>query len=74
MFLAFNMNPGETPDTMEPYIVANKLKWFRNTQVRRTVAYSVDKDAIIRDVQHGLSYPQWSSISPSAGDFHNPDV
>lgn len=74
IFLTFNMNPGETPDTMEPYVGANKLKWFQNTQFRQAVAHSVDKDAIIRDVQHGLGYPQWSSISPSAGDFHNPDV
>ena len=73
-FLAFNMNPGETPDTMEPYVAADKLKWFRNTQFRQAVAHIVDKDAIIRDVHHGLGYPQWSSISPSAGDFHNPDV
>ncbi len=73
-FLTFNMNPGENPDTMEPYVAANKLKWFQDTQFRRAVAHIVDKDAIIRDVHHGLGYPQWSSISPSAGDFHNPDV
>lgn len=73
-FLAFNMNLGENPDTMEPYVAASKLKWFRNTQFRRAVAHIVDKDAIIRDVQHGLGYPQWSSVSPAAGDFHNPDV
>ena len=73
-FLTFNMNTGETPDTMEPYVAADKLKWFRNTQFRQAVAHIVDKDAIIRDVHHGLGYPQWSSISPSAGDFHNPDV
>ena len=73
-FLAFNMNPGQTPDTMEPYVAATKLKWFRNTQFRRAVAHIVDKEAIIRDVQHGLGYPQWSSIGPAAGDFHNPDV
>ncbi len=73
-FLTFNMNLGENPDTMEPYVEANKLKWFRNTQFRQAVAHIVDKEAIIRDVQHGLGYPQWSSISPSAGDFHNPDV
>ncbi len=73
-FLTFNMNLGENPDTMEPYVAADKLKWFRNTQFRRAVAHIVDKEAIIRDVQHGLGYPQWSSISPSAGDFHNPDV
>lgn len=73
-FLTFNMNPGANPDTGEPYVVPNRLKWFQNTQFRRAVAYSVDKDPIIRDVQHGLGSPQWSSISPSAGDFHNPDV
>ncbi len=72
-FLAFNMNPGNS-DTMEPYVVADKLKWFQNTQFRRAVAHIVDKDAIIRDVQHGLGYPQWSSVSPAAGDFHNPGV
>ena len=74
IFLTFNMNLGENPDTMEPYVEANKLKWFRNTQFRRAVAHIVDKEAIIRDVHHGLGYPQWSSISPSAGDFHNPEV
>ena len=73
-FLTFNMNLGENPDTMEPYVAADKLKWFRNTQFRRAVAHIVDKEAIIRDVQHGLGYPQWSSISPAAGDFHNSDV
>lgn len=73
-FLTFNMNPGTNPDTGEPYVVPNRLKWFQNTQFRRAVAHSVDKDAIIRDVQHGLGSPQWSSVSPSAGDFHNPDV
>ena len=73
-FLTFNMNSAANPDTGEPYVVPNKLKWFRNTQFRQAVAHSVDKETIIRDVQHGLGYPQWSSISPAAGDFHNPDV
>ena len=73
-FLAFNMNPGANPDTKEPYVAQNKLKWFQNTQFRQAVAHSVNKDVIIREVQHGLGYPQWSSVSPAAGDFHNPDV
>ncbi len=73
-FLTFNMNSGTNPDTGDSYVVPNKLKWFRNKEFRKAVARSVDKNAIIRDVQHGLGYPQWSSISPAAGDFHNPDV
>ena len=73
-FLGFNVNPGQSPDTGEPYVAAHKLDWFGNLQFRQAVAHSVDKDTIIDDVQHGLGYPQWSSISPAAGDFHNPDV
>ena len=73
-FLAFNVNPGVSADTGQPYLAAGKRDWFGNVEFRRAVAHSVDKDAIIDGVQHGLGYPQWSSVSPAAGDFHNPDV
>jgi peptide/nickel transport system substrate-binding protein len=73
-FLGFNMNPGQSQDTGEPYVSPEKLEWFRNKQFRQAVAHVIDKDAIIDDVQHGIGYPQWSSISPATGDFHNPDV
>ncbi len=73
-FLGFNMNPGRNPDTDDPYLAPEKLEWFRNKQFRQAVAHVIDKDTIITEVQHGVGYPQWSSISPSAGDFHNPDV
>ena len=64
--LAFNVNPGSD--------LGEKLAWFQNTRFRQAVAHSVDKDRIIDEVQHGLGYPQWSSVSPAAGDFHNPEV
>ena len=73
-FLGFNMNPGRNADTGELYLAPEKLGWFRNTQFRRAVAHAIDKDTIISEVQHGQGYPQWSSISPAAGDFHNPNV
>ena len=38
------------------------------------MAHSIDRSRIIDEVQHGLGYPQWSSVSPAAGAFHNPDV
>ena len=72
-FLGFNMNPGEA-EPGAPFVAPEKLEWFRNTQFRQAVAHSIDKDAIINDVQHGEGYPQWSSLSPAAGDFHNPNV
>ena len=73
-FLTFNMNPGSNPDTYEPYVESHKLVWFQNKEFRQAVAHSVDKETIINDIQHGSGYPQWSSISPAAGDFHNPNV
>ena len=73
-FLGFNMNPGVNADTGERYLAPEKLEWFRNKQFRQAVAHVIDKDTIINDVQNGLGYPQWSSISPTAGDFHNPNV
>ena len=72
-FLGFNMNPGEIgPGT--PFVDPVKLEWFRNTQFRQAVAHSIDKQSIINDIQHGQAYPQWASVSPAAGDFHNPNV
>ena len=73
-FLTFNLNPGSNAVTGVSYVVPEKLAWFQNTQFRQAVAQSVDKDAIIADVLHGLGYPQWSSVSPAAGDFHYPNV
>ena len=73
-FLGFNVNPGTNPDTGEPYVAAPRRDWFGNVQFRQAVAHTVDKDAIIDGVLYGLGYPQWSSVSPAAGDFHNPDV
>ena len=73
-FLGFNMNPGTNPETGESYVAPEKLKWFQNRAFRQAVAHSIDKDAIIEDVLHGLGYPQWASVSPAAGDFHNPNV
>ena len=65
-FLTFNVNP----EVAEP----TRLAWFQNKRFRQAVAHLIDKDRIINEEQHGLGYPQWSSISPAAGDFHNPDV
>lgn len=73
-FLALNMNPGQNQETGEPYLSPEKLGWFTNRQFRQAIAHVIDKNRIIIEAQHGAGYPQWSSISPAAGDFHNPAV
>ena len=72
-FLGFNQNPGAN-DANKPYVDPIKLRWFQTLEFRQAVAHTMDKAAMIYDVQHGLGYPQWSSVSPASGDFHNPDV
>ena len=73
-FLSFNQNPGMNAETGDPLVSPEKLAWFQSVEFRRAVAYSMDKTSIIEDIYDGLAYPQWSSISPAAGDFHNPNV
>ncbi|WP_420623195.1 ABC transporter substrate-binding protein [Candidatus Poriferisodalis sp.] len=72
-FLTFNQNP-RSNEAGEPYVDPVRRRWFETTEFRQAVAHTMDKAAIIDGVQHGLGYPQWSSVSPAAGDFHNPDV
>ena len=73
-FLTFNQNPGTNPETGEPYLAPEMLAWFQNAQFRRAVSHAINRDAIIEEAFDGLGYPQWTSISPSAGDFHNPEA
>ena len=73
-FLSFNVNPGANPDTGAPLVAPEKLAWFANADFRRAAAHTIDKQRIVEETLHGLGYPQWSSISPATGDFHNPDV
>ena len=73
-FLAFNVNPGQNSGTGAHYVAAEKREWFGNKEFRQAVAHVVNKDAIVNELQDGLAYPQWSSVSPAAGDFHNPNV
>ena len=73
-FLTFNQNPGTNAETGEPYVAPEKLAWFQNVEFRRAVSHAINRDAIIEGAFDGLGYPQWGPISPSAGDFHNPEV
>ena len=73
-FLGFNLNSDRNPESDQPYVASEKLRWFQTKEFRQAVAHSIDKGRIISDVQHDEAYPQWASISPAAGDFHNPNT
>jgi len=73
-FIFFNQNSGLNPETEKPHVAPHKLTWFKNLSFRQAVAHSVDKEKIIEITKNKLGYPQYSSIGPGAGFFHNPNV
>ena len=72
-FVTFNVNPGAAPDG-QPFVRPEVRAWFETLEFRQAVAHSVDRAAIVEETLGGLGYPQWSSISPATGDFHNRSV
>jgi peptide/nickel transport system substrate-binding protein len=73
-FLFFNQNRGTDKTTGAPYVTPVKAAWFANKNFRKAIAYSIDKDNLVRVVMNGLGYPQWSPMTPSEGYFFNNDV
>jgi len=73
-FIVFNQNRGINPKTDKPYVEPHKLAWFTNNDFRRSVAHAIDKEKMVEIVKNKLGYPQYSSMGPGAGFFHNPDV
>ena len=73
-FLVFNMNTDSDPKSGKPYVEKTKLSWFTNIKFRQAIAYSLDKENMIRIVMNGLGYPQWSPMAPSEGYYFNSKV
>lgn len=73
-FILFNQNTGVNPKSNKPFVESHKQKWFTNSSFRRAVAHAIDKERMIEIVRNKLGYPQYSSIGPGGGFFHNPDV
>jgi len=60
-YLGLNLNPGKNKDG-KPYVDPIKQKWFADTRFRQALAYSIDKQAIIKNVFRGLAAEQNSPI------------
>ena len=73
-FIFFNQNGDINENTGKNFIEPYKLKWFQNVKFRKAVAHAIDKKRIIEIVKNGLGYPQYSSMGPGSGFFHNPNT
>jgi peptide/nickel transport system substrate-binding protein len=60
-FLAFNQNPNRS---------SKKLRWFRDINFRRAVAYLLDKESMVKNALGGWGYKQWGPMHPQTPFFH----
>jgi peptide/nickel transport system substrate-binding protein len=71
LFVTFNRNPAHYRQAGE---TNPRLTWFTDPHFLRALAHAIDKQALISQALHGLGHPAVSFLSPSVGQFHNPDL
>ncbi len=63
-FLSFNQN-------LDAKIPEYKKNWFSDINFRKSVAYSIDRNSIIKNVYAGFGTPQYGPMNSSCGFFYN---
>ncbi|MCM8806986.1 MAG: ABC transporter substrate-binding protein [Candidatus Omnitrophica bacterium] len=66
-FLSFNQN-------VNAKIPEYKKNWFCDINFRKCIAYSIDRNAIIKNVYAGFGTPQFGPMNSSCGFFYNDKI
>ncbi|MGC8977190.1 MAG: ABC transporter substrate-binding protein [Candidatus Ratteibacteria bacterium] len=66
-FLTFNQN-------IDAKIPEYKKNWFSDLNFRKCIAYSIDRDSIIKNVYAGFGTPQFGPMNTSCGFFYNDKI
>ncbi len=66
-FVAFNQNPIEAPE--DGGVPEPQLSWLSEVELRRAVTHLIDRNGIIRSVEAGFGYPQYSFV-PQYSPYH----
>ncbi len=66
-FLAFNQN-------LDGKILEYKKNWFSDVNFRKSIAYSIDRNSIIKNVYAGFGTPQFGPMNSSCGFFYNDKI
>ncbi|MCI0414500.1 ABC transporter substrate-binding protein [bacterium] len=69
--LFFNQNGGRNPKTGMPYLDHIKRSWFTDLNFRKAVAYSIDREAMVKNVLFGMGQPSFGPESPSNVLWYN---
>ena len=60
-YLVFNLNTGTRAG--KPLIAPRKSRWFNNLKFRKAVAYTLNRQRMVKNIYRGLGQPQNSFIS-----------
>ncbi|MCM8809328.1 MAG: ABC transporter substrate-binding protein [Candidatus Omnitrophica bacterium] len=66
-FLALNQN-------IDAKIPDYKKEWFSDINFRKCIAYSIDRNSIIKNVYAGFGTPQYGPMNSSCGFFYNDKI
>jgi len=73
-WVAFNLHPGKSEQTGEPFVAPEKAHWFGNLDFRRAVNHALDRDGMVKTAMEGRGRPIWASITPGNRLFFHKDV
>ncbi|MCM8818074.1 MAG: ABC transporter substrate-binding protein [Candidatus Omnitrophica bacterium] len=66
-FLSFNQN-------IDAKIPDYKKEWFSDINFRKSVAFAIDRNSIIKNVYAGFGTPQYGPMNSSCGFFYNDKI
>jgi peptide/nickel transport system substrate-binding protein len=69
-FFWFNENTN-VDKTGKPYVVAKKLKWFRDQKFRQACSYAIDRNSIIKSIYSGRAMPNYGFVTPGNKKWFN---
>jgi peptide/nickel transport system substrate-binding protein len=70
-YLTFNLNTGK--QNGKPVVNPIKSRWFNNLKFRQAVAYSLNRQRMVKNIYRGLGEPQQSCIFVQS-PFYNPNL
>lgn len=66
LFLMFNLNQRNSPDTGKPYVDPVKSAWFNDLNFRQAVNHVINRKTMVANYFKGVGYPLFTSESPAS--------
>jgi peptide/nickel transport system substrate-binding protein len=73
-FIVFNQNPSFNPKSKKLFVEDFKLRWFKDVNFRRALAYALNKEKMITVLFNGLGFEQNSPVDEANKFFYNKNI